>query len=385
MAAVCCPLCGARAPRFVRAVANRDPMTEDLFPKVSVSVCRKCGLIHQNPRISRKKMVELYATLEDKTGGGVTRRESESRLSALRLLKAPPAKLLEVGCSDGTFLGLAHEMGYQATGVEPSRANLRKARAAHAGVTFHEGFLEQFGTDERFDLLCHFYVLEYSFAPRRFLAAARRLLKPDGAMLLEVPDAALFSRLPFANSLFTHQDVSIFMRATLDALLRTTGFSLKVGGLGEASKPYGVRAAASPGLVAKRGPSRLKQGLSAMNRYFRRRDAMLPRIEKRVAGFRPALSRNSGPVVIFGAGENGRIVINTSLGRNGHELLFCDNNAALCGRRVEGRRVIAPRQVPGLKPALVIAASIDYQDDMVRQMRDLGVPPERIVKLYEDF
>jgi hypothetical protein len=41
--------------------------------------------------------------------------------------------------------------------------------------------------------------------------------------------------------------------------------------------------------------------------------------------------------------------------------------------------------VPALEPALVVCASIDYQADMARQMEELGVPKDRIVKLYEGF
>ena len=382
MQAVACPLCGARIGQFLRAVANRDPMTERAFPSVSVSVCRSCGLIHQNPRMSRRKVIEHYATLEDKPGGGVTRDESRSRLAALRLLKSPPSRILEVGSSDGTFLGLAREAGYDASGLEPSRTNLRRARAGHRGIAFHEGFLEGFRTAERFDVICHFYVLEYSFDPRRFLAAARRLLRPDGVMLLEVPDAEAFARLPFAASLFTHQDISIFTRRTLNAILRTAGFVPMARRLGRASKSYGLRAAAKPGPVAARGRAHFRHGLAAMNRYFRRQDAMIARVGRRIGAFHAALLNSKGPVVIFGAGENGRMVTNAWPGREGREMFFCDNNAALHGRKVDGFKVVAPSRVPRLRPALVIAASIDYQDDMVRQMRAVGVPRERIVKLY---
>jgi len=385
MAAIACPLCGEHESHFVRTVANRDPIAEAVFPTVSLSVCRKCGLIHQNPRISRKKMVELYATLEDKAGGGVTQMESESRLTSLQKLKLPPAKILEVGCSDGTFLGLAAKHGYEVAGIDPSRINLQKARLVHRNIPFHLGFLEEFKTKERFDVICHFYVLEYSFNPRRFLASARRLLKPDGIMLIEVPDAEAFPKLPFANSLFSHQDIAIFTRATLESLLKTSGFSPLSRRLGRASKMYGLRAAATPGPVASHGPSQYKPGRSALQHYFKRRDAMIKRVERRVESFHPAIAKNVGPVVVFGAGENGRIVTSTSLARNGREIIFCDNNPELIGHKVDGHIVVAPGKVPRLRPALVIAASIDYQDDMVQQMRSLGIAADRIVKLYEGY
>ena len=93
----------------------------------------------------------------------------------------------------------------------------------------------------------------------------------------------------------------------------------------------------------------------------------------------------NGPVIIFGAGENGRILRSTSLMNAHRKIFFCDNNTAIQGRDTDGLKVLTPSKAAALKPALIIAASVDYQDDMVRQMRDFGVPAKRIVKLYEGF
>jgi len=203
-------------------------------------------------------------------------------------------------------------------------------------------------------------------------------------MLLEVPDAEAFARLPFANSLVTHQDIVVFTRETLDAALKTSGFAPVRAPLGAPSKSYGLRAAARSA-AARPSRGRPGRGRAALRRWLAKRDRMLERVETRAARWAAGLKGLPGPVVVFGAGENGRLVARTALGRGARELVFCDSSAALDGRRVEGRRVVAPERVPALKPALVVAASIDYQDDMVRIMRGLGVPAGRVVKMYQGF
>lgn len=380
---VYCPMCGSNDSQFLRSIRNRDPMMEMRFPTISISICGVCGLIHQNPRISQAAMRDLYRLLEDKPAGtNATHYEGESRLKALMGLRPPPATLLEVGCSDGTFSGLASRAGFQVSGIDPSAANLVHARRAYPDIEFFEGFIETFESDRRFDVICHFYALEYSFDPLRFLTAARKLLNPDGLMLLEVPDAGTFSKLPFANSLFTHQDVTIFTAATLESMLMRAGFCILPTQSELASKRYGIRLAATLGPVISTKLSDYDAGLLAINHYFERRNEMLERIKHRIEELLVEIKELSGPVVIFGAGENGRIVIDTSLAGSGRKMYFCDNNPETIGLKIDGYEVVSPDRVPELRPALVIAASIDYQEDMVQQMRTLGVPHTRIVKLY---
>lgn len=385
---IACLACGSRRSEVAGVARNRDPLKETLFPSISISVCRDCGAIFQNPCLSRTQMNQVYGTLEDKVtpagAGTVTAAESAGRLKALLRLAPPPARLLEVGSSDGTFLALARDAGYTVVGIDPSRANCAKARARFPGLDVREAFLESFRTDERFDVVCHFYVLEYSFHPRRFLASARALLRPDGLTFFEVPDVATFPRLPFANNVFSHQDISIFSRPALDALMRACSFAPLKERLGPATKSYGLRAAARPSRKGALGRNLRSHSLRLLGRYFGQRDALRREVARRVGGWLEDIGRREGPIVVFGAGENGRIV-GEAADLRGRTLVFCDNNKALQGRVVDGFRVVSPAEVPALKPALAIAASIDYQADMVRQLASLGVPRRRIVELYKGF
>ena len=366
-----CVGCGGRAVPSLLRQPNRDPQTEKQLPEVRWGVCRACGLIQQSPRVAPATMRRLFAKLTDKSSGGATDRaaakEASSRLQALKRLAPRGALVLEAGCSDGRFLDEARRAGYGVAGVEPSAPNLARSRKLMLPV--RRGFLEDVKDSERYDALCAFYVLEYAFDPRRFLQAARRLLLPGGVLLLEVPDAEAIAKLPVR---LTYQDVSVFTRASLARLLKQEGFAPLEAG--PAGKPYGLRLAARSAAPLKALGSYalgVKQLRSAFGKELKL-EARMSALLKKAA---------PGPVVIFGSGENGRAAL-AAAPRNGRNYFFTDNNAAMHGRRVDGTPVLKPSQIPGLKPALVLAASSEYGADMVRQMRALGVPPRRVVALY---
>lgn len=387
-----CLICASRRFELFRVVRNMDPNTERFIERIAVALCRDCGLIYQNPRISEKRMDALYERLEDKITvadtDAVTELENKSRLEALKRIKPAPARVLEIGCSNGTFMSLARLAGYEVVGIDPSQPNCTKAAREYPELDIRCLFLDGFKPGETFDAICHFFVFEHIFHPDRFLSQILRLLRPGGVMYFEVPNVESFAKLPFANNLFTYQHTVHYSPATVRTLLAQNGFKAVAvdGRLGRSPKSYGMRVAAIPGAGTAGKPARLyPRSRKLLETYFTRRERILSRIDRRVKGWLKTLAKRSGPVVIFGAGENGRILRSTSLENAGRKMFFCDNNAAIQGSEIEGLEVLDPARAAALRPVLVIAASIDYQDDMVRQMRDLGVPAEQIVKLYEGF
>ncbi|OGR42744.1 MAG: hypothetical protein A2X35_01990 [Elusimicrobia bacterium GWA2_61_42] len=115
------------------------------------------------------------------------------RLEGLRRLKAEnpgPASLLEIGCSDGSFLLEARKLGFEVYGVDFDAEATARARAdGLSGVT--TGFFEDFAAKSarKYDVIVFFQTLEHLTDPRRFLAEVRGLLAPGGHILFDIPDA----------------------------------------------------------------------------------------------------------------------------------------------------------------------------------------------------
>jgi len=96
-------------------------------------------------------------------------------------------RILDVGCSTGTFLDAAVKRGWDAEGIEIAEAAAREAAAA-TGCTVHHGTLTGAALPEsRFDAIHASHVIEHVRAPGEFLAAARRVLRPGGCLVLALP------------------------------------------------------------------------------------------------------------------------------------------------------------------------------------------------------
>ena len=91
-----------------------------------------------------------------------------------------------MGCAVGTFLQRLHRR-YRARVAGVDFKDLTCAPSLR-DVEFHCAlFYEARLADARFDLVTMWHFLEHDYDPRRSLETARRVLKPDGRLIIEVP------------------------------------------------------------------------------------------------------------------------------------------------------------------------------------------------------
>ena len=95
--------------------------------------------------------------------------------------------LLDVGAGGGFFVHYAHELGWQAEGIEPSKDATRYAKN-ELGVNIFQGFLEDYESDKQFDAIHSSLVLEHVHDPVEFIRSSLALLRTGGVLWLEVPN-----------------------------------------------------------------------------------------------------------------------------------------------------------------------------------------------------
>ena len=124
-----CPLCDSHKFEREKSIHRLD--VEFIWVR-----CEKCKLVFMNPQLTPDSLVNLFSSERywkaEKPDEVVTypdylaenrSRELQSR-RRLRLIQEacpPPARLLEIGCADGSFLVEAQKLGYRVEGVDISR------------------------------------------------------------------------------------------------------------------------------------------------------------------------------------------------------------------------------------------------------------------------
>jgi len=108
----------------------------------------------------------------------------KSKLDLINDLQPSKGKLLDIGAGTGDFLALAKQYGWNITGVEPSEK--AKSIALKKGVSFVEN--TNLLDENSFDLISMWHVLEHVPNLEEQIKELKRLLKPNGTILIAVPN-----------------------------------------------------------------------------------------------------------------------------------------------------------------------------------------------------
>lgn len=172
-----CNACGETLHPLMPQVP--DPMTGERF---AIATCPRCELGHTLPQpqdLAPYYTAQYYGKRHGATGGYCTAR----RLRLVRqALPGSPGRLLDIGCGDGSFLVAARAVGWQVAGTE-----LNPAPARAAGLDVREA-VEEYGGAAQFDCITMWHTLEHMRDIPSMLAQVAGLLKPEGRLIVAVPD-----------------------------------------------------------------------------------------------------------------------------------------------------------------------------------------------------
>jgi len=132
-------------------------------------------------------------------------------------------KILEVGCGDGNFLCILKEKGCLVWGNEPSKSfrELALKRGLEADSLYVNE--EYKNPNAPFDAVVSREVMEHVPYPVNFLKNIRRILKPEGHVLIEVPNFEKALRDSRYYDMFPDH-LSYFTRESLTAAMLISGF-----------------------------------------------------------------------------------------------------------------------------------------------------------------
>lgn len=187
-------------------------------------MCRGCGLIYVDPKMSREELAKFYAEDYRKIYGGNNSLEAERRHARTAYDLLPDdVKLgkyhLDIGCSTGKLLEITG--GY---GIEPNEeyCNVTREHCREVANTT----LEEYQGESKFSTITMLNALEHVYSPTEVLTKINSLLNDDGYVLISVPN--IYNRtinLP-VDAFLSNAHLYNFSEFTIRSLFDKCGFKV---------------------------------------------------------------------------------------------------------------------------------------------------------------
>jgi 2-polyprenyl-3-methyl-5-hydroxy-6-metoxy-1,4-benzoquinol methylase len=117
----------------------------------------------------------------------VRRKNTMDKLALVNRFSAHHGDLLDVGCGTGYFLSVCRQDGWRVDGVELSDLARSKAEKRTEQVLFSSTDALEV-TGKRFDIITLWHVFEHLYDINASFVQLKRLLKPDGTLILALPN-----------------------------------------------------------------------------------------------------------------------------------------------------------------------------------------------------
>jgi 2-polyprenyl-3-methyl-5-hydroxy-6-metoxy-1,4-benzoquinol methylase len=150
----------------------------------------------------------------------------KNKLELINSLQPAKGRILDIGAGTGDFLSVAKQNGWQTIGVEPS--DKAKVIALKKEVSFVEDTAEL--QNQSFDVISMWHVLEHVPNLDNQIKELKRLLKPNGSLIVAVPNFKSFDAKHY-GAFWAAYDVPIhfwhFSKKAIKALFDKEGMQLE--------------------------------------------------------------------------------------------------------------------------------------------------------------
>lgn len=187
-----CPVCNSGSKTLYERFGHQLQYTYVL--------CLNCRNVYQSPRpkYDERFLQAAYGNYhlfrEDYSYGGPVQKGFKKETSEIMTFDKKRESLLDVGCAMGDFLFCAKNHYPLVCGTEISGAMARFA-ARKLQVTVYDTQFTSLDIPERFSCIHMSHVIEHVPDPVEWLEKAKKLLRPEGIIVICVPNMFSFSRV----------------------------------------------------------------------------------------------------------------------------------------------------------------------------------------------
>ena len=201
--------------------------------------CKQCDFVYVNPRLHKQELFKIYTSnYFDNTEFGYYHYTENKDLRKKNftkwitdsfpfIQKDISIKALDVGCAAGYCLEVFEQNNWTAYGIELDKkiaATLRKK-----GYTIFDTPLIKLTTQEKFDVISLFDVIEHLTDLNLNMSTLHSLLKDNGIIVLVTPNYNSWQRKMFSKRWFQFkpiEHINYFSKKTMIKLAEENGFEV---------------------------------------------------------------------------------------------------------------------------------------------------------------
>jgi SAM-dependent methyltransferase len=134
-------------------------------------------------------------------------------------------RVIDIGCSNGSWLAQARSAGWQVAGVEPDPVSRGQAR--DRGIEVRKSVADWLGEPETFDCVTINHVIEHVHDPLALLRDAYALLRPGGLLYVDTPNIDAWGHSIYGRdwlALDPPRHLILFNRDSLTSAVSQSGF-----------------------------------------------------------------------------------------------------------------------------------------------------------------
>jgi 2-polyprenyl-3-methyl-5-hydroxy-6-metoxy-1,4-benzoquinol methylase len=159
---------------------------------------------------------------------GAARRRRFDTFTGFFRYPGPGARVLDIGCGNGSYLWQMRSLGWEVCGVEPDPKSAAHARAA--GLDVRDGLLaNQTLPESHFHGITMTHVIEHLHDPMDTLRRCWKLLKPGGQITITTPNLGAYGHSLFGADwlpLDPPRHLILFTEASLRRAMENCGFTV---------------------------------------------------------------------------------------------------------------------------------------------------------------
>lgn len=384
-----CPICSSSHSRVVLELedfqfysdSDRSPKRVDVRQKM----CLDCFALYMNPCYSSYGFRVLFEEAGQSYGSSDGRQQEQiDWLQDHGLLKRG-LSVLDVGCYEGGFLARLPD-GLRKIGVDIDGPAIERGRlrSTDLGIEFCHGDFESFKFDgPPPDIITMFHVLEHLPRPVEVMKNLRSIAGKNTRLVVEVPILEN-GKTNDINGFFSVQHMTHFSRKSLSNCLAIGGWQI----VEQMEQPdyNGFRLLAKP-ITTTPNPIGAIEGspddVIRMIDYFGNWYGALKTVEGSIKSISP-----SEQIVIWGGGAHTEFLYNITSFFNRYrdsKFLIADSDPLKQGKTWRGIDIVSPSALSSFDWSLasLVVSSYGGQESIVSAAKELGVPSNRIFRIYD--